>query len=282
MMGTDEAFELPADLYCVLPARLEEACAAARRAATAGGGPAEPLQAADFGCGSGRWLGALAARCDRVLGLGAELRGLVAAAASVDAAGLGGRVQLLCRDAAGGDWPLVARERVWGGGVGSRGQWPWVHVAVCANDALASPDPGRRHRTLSNLSRSLRPGGVALLLVRAAESAALVERRRAKLGWPAAAAAAPPKHHMYGRDELLGAVAAAGLQLEGLEPVEQPWSTAIRAEGAGAAAAKLGGPNPFLWLAIATQRGGPNPFGRCAAAQWELARLSHEMHSQPR
>ena len=243
---------LQPDIYGVLTARLQEACAAARQLATAAAceshvsagaahlGIAPPaILAADFGCGTGSWLRALAALCDHVLGIDDGLDALQTAAATTAAAGLDERVRLLRRDL-GGKWPLVASGggAVWGGaasGGGSGGQWPWCHVAVCANEALASPDQQHRHQGLRNVRLSLRPGGVALLLVRAAESAELVEAKRLKLGWAeeavsgsgpagrrcsaggvcvAGARAAAACYH-YRRDELVGAAAAAGLQVRG-------------------------------------------------------------------
>ena len=60
----------------------------------------------------------------------------------------------------------------------------------------------------------------------------------------------------FRRDELLGDVVTAGLQVEGIEKVEYPWWTEFSAGGDEAAVAEvaeaLGGPHPHDWLLLAT------------------------------
>ena len=206
------------DLNGVLTARLTEACdgvralraAAAAAAAAADGEPAKSegstpgtaaaagagggLMAVDFGCGAGKWLPALAARCERVLGIDFSielLRGARTTCASAPGLLLPDRVQLLQRDL-GEPWPLLlplpAQQA--GGTGGSAGEaeggwWPRADVAVCAN-VIMSRNPQTRRVMLENLSRSLRPGGALLLVVPAAESVEIVRRRQGD--WLAACA----------------------------------------------------------------------------------------------
>ena len=166
---------LQGDLFGVLTARLTEVCdgvRAARREEGQQQGTAEgEVVAVDFGCGAGKWLGALASRCDLVVGIdiSAELLQLASAACST--------AVLLQRDL-GERWPLV----VGAGGAGAAmrvegGVWPRADVAVCAN-VIMSPDPLTRRIQLENLSASLRPGGALLLVVPAADSIQVVRKRQ--------------------------------------------------------------------------------------------------------
>lgn len=201
---------LQPDIYGTLIARLHEAAAAVRRLAAARVplDSAEPTQvlAAIIGCGDGGWLQPLAAQADRVLAVDPELAALRSTAQLAAAARLSdGHVKLLLRDP-GSEWPLVAARRCgtaqlhpqipattgWGGcdRPESAGRWPFCHLVVCANESLSSPDPLHRRRVLANAARCLRPGGAALLLVRAAESRELVchrQERWLELGLPATA-----------------------------------------------------------------------------------------------
>jgi SAM-dependent methyltransferase len=127
--------------------------------------------AVDFGCGAGKWLGALASRCDLVVGIdiSAELLQLASAACST--------AVLLQRDL-GERWPLV----VGAGGAGAAmrvegGVWPRADLAVCAN-VIMSPGPLTCRIQLENLSASLRPGGALLLVVPAADSIQVVKKRQ--------------------------------------------------------------------------------------------------------
>ncbi len=171
------------DLNGVLTARLIEVCDGLRAAAITGSGGGV-VGAVDFGCGTGKWLPELAARCDQVLGIDFSIELLRRAHAACSAAGVQRQVHLLQRDL-GVRWPLItSSER------GSSehknpppavrmedGWWPRTDVAICAN-VIMSPDPHRRHVMLENVAKSLRPGGALLLLVPAAESVAVVRRRQ--------------------------------------------------------------------------------------------------------
>ena len=70
---------LARDLNFVLQARLTEICDGLRARASSGAGEpainstARAVDAVDFGCGAGKWLTELAARCDTVLSLSFSL-----------------------------------------------------------------------------------------------------------------------------------------------------------------------------------------------------------------
>ena len=70
---------LARDLNFVLQARLTEICDGLRARASSGAGEpainstARAVDAVDFGCGAGKWLAELAARCDTVLSLSLSL-----------------------------------------------------------------------------------------------------------------------------------------------------------------------------------------------------------------
>ncbi len=281
------------DLNGVLTARLTEICDGLRAAVSDG----DVVGAVDFGCGAGKWLPELAARCDTVLGIDFSIGLLRRAHAACGAAGVQDQVHLLQRDL-GVRWPLIMAE-----GCSKQAQpsaaarledgwWPRTDVAICAN-VIMSPDPHRRHVMLENVAKSLRPGGALLLLVPAAESVAVVRRRQSE--WMAACAernlvleplpeselqeqpevgdgrgggifprAGVLQKH-WRREELVSAVAAAGLQLESIERVEYPWWTefasppaemeAVYGDSAATVAAaceSLGSPHPFDWLALCT------------------------------
>ena len=155
---------LAVDLGCVLLARLTEACDRAHGRAGVG-----DVTAVDFGCGTGKWLPALAARCDRVIGIDYSPE-LLAVAHGACLATATPRVQLLQRDLSE-PWPLVL------GSEGGTTLSPPADVAVCAN-VVMSPDPATRHRMLANIRHSLHPAGTLLLLVPAAESVEVVRQRQ--------------------------------------------------------------------------------------------------------
>ena len=150
---------------------------------------------------------------------------------------------------------------------------------------------------MENIQRSLAPTGVLLLLVPAVESVRLVAKRQPEWLRRCSAAGAPaqplPESELheqpesgsgrlggvfnragvatkhFTRDEVVTTVAAARLQLEGLEPVHYEWSTEFSPapEDLGKptavmqqkAAEQMGSPRPFDWLATVTLPGLPNP-----------------------
>ena len=148
------------DLNGILTTRLSEVCDSMKAVDGTKG-----LSAVDFGCGAGKWLPALADRCETVLGIDFSVELLRAAQSSCLAAGLQqDQVRLLLRDL-GEPWPTVvlssprcdtALQRV------VSGACPRADVAVCAN-VVMSPNPRTRGVMLQNLSQSLRLG-LALIL----------------------------------------------------------------------------------------------------------------------
>ena len=152
---------LQGDLYGVLTARLTEVCDGVRRdraeSEGQGGTAAAAVVAVDFGCGAGKWLGALAARCDHVVGIDISADLLQLASAACSAASLNDTL-LVQRDL-GERWPLVISGSAGSAGAAMRvegGVWPRADVAVCAN-VVMSPDPLTRRFQLENLAACLRP-----------------------------------------------------------------------------------------------------------------------------
>ena len=114
--------------------------------------------AVDFGCGGGRWLQPLAARCKQVLGLDISPGLLnIARRKVVERLNLS-NVVLECADL-GARMPNVR-------GLPKHA----VDLAICAN-VLISPEPCTRANILSLIAASLRPGGTLVLLVPAVASA---------------------------------------------------------------------------------------------------------------
>jgi SAM-dependent methyltransferase len=164
------------DLDGVLQQRLAEAADRARRAcfsACGSDGARQQLRGVDFGCGSGRWLAALAQHCGSVLGIDWSLPLLRSARVECErnfGPECDHRVRLLLRDLAA-RWPLVQRDQPPPPGQGrvgtataptavgrpeNNGHWPSAHIAVCAN-ALLSPHPTARQVIHSSVAHATVP-----------------------------------------------------------------------------------------------------------------------------